>query len=281
MEGGWDRRFQLIGDPVLSLCSKAHAYMRVGDSSDFKCVRSGDGGAAYLAICIVLFSVPLLTARPLRIPYLSAQLVASQDVCQYFTSFRGFLSPVFPKESTFPRTWQCLARVVVAHSILVRRDSPLTRDLQNWRLLDCARRGKLLDFPNGGSQCQRNPRREWLKGGAPAEIPSPGEVTREMVLCAQLSAPRWNNPVRRPSGYSRGPYLCHFSFPVIHTTLRFRYISFLARQCADDTMMSSRGQGVGGPHTGAVSQPSSGGRRGMGGEQLGDILCLLQGRVKL
>lgn len=25
--------------------------------------------------------------------------------------------------------------------------------------------------------------------------------------------PRWSNPLRRPAGYSWGPYLCHFSFP--------------------------------------------------------------------
>lgn len=57
MEGGWDRRFKLVGDPVLSLCNNAHECC---ESSDFRYVRSDDGGTAYLVICIVPCPVPLL-----------------------------------------------------------------------------------------------------------------------------------------------------------------------------------------------------------------------------
>lgn len=44
--------------------------------------------------------------------------------------------------------------------------------------------------------------------------------------------PRWSNPLSRPAGCWWWPYLCHFSFPC-------SYISFLARQYADDTVLSS------------------------------------------
>lgn len=54
--------------------------------------------------------------------------------------------------------------------------------------------------------------------------------------------------------------------------LRFSYISFLARQCANDNILCSAGPGVGGPQT--EPHPSSAQER----QPLGGILCFLPGK---